>query len=113
MIPAGDTAKAGALGDVIATEEDTNTTDADEDADDLGRVVAHMENDERDYYYYYDCPEVDKLGRENGSARCQLWFNRTSSIGPPLRVSVGEDDEVISFNVQESKNKVFPTIVQN
>ena len=61
LIAARDAAEAGTLGDVIGAEEDADATDADEDADDLGRVVANVEEDEGNQDDHYDGPEVDEL----------------------------------------------------
>ena len=62
LVAARDAAEAGPLGDVVGTEEDAHAADADEDADDLGGVVAHVEEDEGDEDDHYDGPEVDELG---------------------------------------------------
>lgn len=66
LVAAGDAAEAGALRDVVAAEEDADAADADEDADDLGRVVADVEEDGGDEDDHYDGPEVDELGGEDG-----------------------------------------------
>lgn len=66
LVAAGDAAEAGTLGDVVAAEEDADAADADEDADDLGRVVADVEEDGGDEDDHYDGPEIDQLGGEDG-----------------------------------------------
>lgn len=62
LVAARDAAEAGALRNVVGAEEDADAADADEDADDLGRVVADVEEDEGDEDDDYDGPEVDELG---------------------------------------------------
>ena len=42
LVAARDAAEAGPLRDVVAAEENTDTADADEDAEDLCEVVAHV-----------------------------------------------------------------------
>lgn len=66
LVAARDAAEAGALGDVVAAEEDADAADADEDAGDLGGVVADVEEDGGDEDDHYDGPEVDELGGEDG-----------------------------------------------
>ena len=53
---------------MVGPKEDAHTTDADEDADDLGGVVADVEEDEGDEDDHYDRPEVDQLGYVGGES---------------------------------------------
>ena len=46
---------------MIGAEEDADAADADEDADDLGGVIADTEEDGRDEDDHDDGPEVDEL----------------------------------------------------
>lgn len=62
LVAAGDAAEAGPLRNVVGAEEDADAADADEDADDLGGVVADVEEDGRDEDDHDDGPEVDELG---------------------------------------------------
>ena len=66
LVAARDAAEAGPLGDVVRAEEDADAADADEDADDLGRVVADAEENRGDEDDHDDGPEVDKLSGEDG-----------------------------------------------
>jgi len=50
-------------GDVIGCEEDTHSTAADEDAKNLGPLVAHPKQEEGNYHDADDGPEVEQLGR--------------------------------------------------
>lgn len=62
LVAARDPAEAGSLRDVVRAEEDADPADADEDADDLRRVVADVQEDGGDEDDHYDGPEVDELG---------------------------------------------------
>ena len=73
LVAARDAAEAGTLCDVVAAEEDADAADADEDADDLRWVVAHVEEDGGDEDDHYDGPEVDQLGGEDGSVGLLVW----------------------------------------
>ena len=75
-------------GDVVGGEEDAHARDANEDANDLGPVVADAEEKEGDGYDDDDRPEVDQLGGENGG------------------VAVGEDGEVVALDVAEGEDDV-------
>ena len=61
LVAAGDAAEAGTLRDVVRAEEDADAADADEDADDLGGMVADVEENARDEDDHYDGPEIDEL----------------------------------------------------
>ncbi len=73
---------------MIAGEQDAHAADADEDAEDLGGVVADVEKEEGDGDDKDDGPEVDELGGEDGG------------------VAVGEDGEVVAFDVEEGEDDV-------
>ena len=87
LIPAAHAPAIGA-GDVITGEQDSHAADADEDAEDLGGVVADAEEEEGDGDDEDDGPEVDELGGEDGG------------------VAVGEDGEVVAFDVEEGEDDV-------
>lgn len=61
LVAAGDSAEAGTLRDVVGAEEDAHAANADEDADDLGGMVADVEENEGDDDDHYDGPEIDEL----------------------------------------------------
>lgn len=61
LVAARDTAEAGTLRDVVGAKEDAHAADADEDADDLGGMVADVEENEGDEDDHYDGPEIDEL----------------------------------------------------
>jgi hypothetical protein len=73
---------------VIGAEENAHAADADEDAEDLGPVVADAEEEEGYRDDDNDGPEVNQLRGEDGG------------------VAVGEDGEVVSFDVEEGKDDV-------
>lgn len=74
---------AGVACYVVGGDEDADSADGDQNAHDLGDVVAHMEEEEgQDDHDGYG-PEVDELGAEH------------------VGVAVGEDDEVVTFDVAE------------
>ena len=73
---------------MIRGEQDTHATDADEDAEDLGGVVADVEEEEGDGDDEDDGPEVDELGGEDGG------------------VAIGENGEVVAFDVEEGEDEV-------
>ena len=86
-------APAIGAGDVIGGEQDAHAADADEYAEDLGWVVADVEEEEGDCDDEDDGPEVDELGGEDGG------------------VAVGEDGEVIAFNVEEGEDDVWMRVI--
>lgn len=87
LAAAGIVAAVGA-GDVVGGDEDAHAADADEDAEDLGVVVADVQQEEGDDDDDDDGPEVDQLGGEHGC------------------VAIGEDDEVVTFDVAECEDEV-------
>ena len=68
---------------MVGCEEETHAAAADDDAYDLGPLVADVQEDEGDDYDADDGPEVEELG------------------GEEVGVAVGEDSEVVSFYVHE------------
>lgn len=81
-VPAVDT------GEVVGGEEDAHAADADDDAEELGPVVADLQEEEGDGDDDDDGPEVDQLRREDGG------------------VAVGEDGEVVALDVAEGEDDV-------
>lgn len=79
-------------GDVIRGNENTHTTDADNDTQDLSDVIANLEEQERDDDDHHDGPEVDQLGAEHGG------------------VLVGQHDEVVALDVAECEDDIFPAV---
>ena len=75
--------------DMVGAHENAKTADADEDADDLSGVVPHVEEEEGDDDDEDDGPEVDELGGEDGG------------------VAVGEDGEVVAFDIEEGEDDVW------
>lgn len=65
LVTASDAAGGRALSYVVAAEQDADAANADEDAHDLGRVVANAKDDEGDYDDNYDGPEIYELGGED------------------------------------------------
>ena len=59
---------------MVGGEEDAHAADAEEDAGVLCKVVAYVEEDERDDDNNDDGPEVDQLGREDGGLSCWVSF---------------------------------------
>lgn len=78
----------GGAGDVVAAEQDAHAANADQDADDLGRVVANVQEEERNQNDEDNGPEVDQLRGEDGG------------------VAVREDGEVISFHIKEGEDDI-------
>ena len=74
---------------MIGANENAKTADADKDSDDLSGVVADTEEEEGDDDDKDDGPEVDELGGEDGG------------------VAVGEDGEVVAFDVEEGEDDVW------
>ena len=74
---------------MVAGEQDTHTADTDEDAEDLGGVVTDVEEEEGNGDDEDDGPEVDELGGEDGG------------------VAVGEDGEVVAFDIEEGEDDVW------
>ena len=68
---------------MVTREQDAHPPDADEDANDLGGMVAHMQEAKGEDDDENDGPEIDELRREDRG------------------VAVGKDAEVIPFNVKE------------
>ena len=73
---------------MVGRDEYAHAAYANEDSDDLGPVVAHAEEDERDDDDHDDGPEVDELGAQD------------------IGVLVGKDDEVVAFDVAEGKDDI-------
>lgn len=86
---------AGGAGDVVARDEDADAADADQDADDLGDVVAHAQEAKRDDDDGDDGEEVDELRGEDGG------------------VAVGEHGEVVPLHVEEGEDDVFPAMAEH
>ena len=80
--------------DMVARDEKTHATDTDEDPDELGRAVADLHEDEGDGDDDDDGPEVDELGGEDGG------------------VAVGEDGEIVPFDVDEGEDEVAPAVTE-
>lgn len=74
---------------MVGGDENAHSADTHEDTNDLGDVVADLEEEEGDDDYDGYRPEVDELGAEHGS------------------VAVGEDDEVVPFHIAKGKNDIF------
>lgn len=81
--------------DVITANQNTHTTTADQDTNDLEDSVADLEKEERDDNDTDNSPEVDQLRRQN--------------VGVP----VGQNSEVIALNVQEGHDEVLPAILDS
>lgn len=79
---------------MVACDQDPHATNADEDARDLRYMIADMEEEERDDDDGDDGEEVDELRGQDG--------------GVPVR----EHGEVVSLDVEEGEDDVFPTIFQ-
>ena len=79
---------------MIASEKDAYPADADGYPQDLGPVVADVQEDKGDDDDEDDGPEVDQLRGEDGG------------------VSVCEDGEIISFHVEEGEKEVFPAVAE-
>ena len=88
LIARGDVPAIGA-GDVVGCQEQAHAADAHEDTEHLGPVIAHLEEGEGDNDHDDDGPEVDQLRRED------------------CRVAVGEDGEVVAFDVEEGQDDVY------
>lgn len=73
---------------MIRGKEDAHASNADEDAQNLGPVVADAQEEEGDGDHHDDGPEVDELRGEDGG------------------VTVGEDSKVITFDVAEGEDYV-------
>ena len=87
LVAGGDVPAVGA-GDVVGREQQAHAADADEDAEHLGPVIADLEEGEGEGDDDDDGPEVYELGGEDG------------------RVAVGEDGEVVAFDVEEGEDDV-------
>lgn len=90
---ARDVAAVGAL-DVVRGQQDAEAADADENTQDLGPVVAHLEEEEANSDDDDDGPEVDQLRGQDG------------------RVAVREHGEVISLYVAEREDDVLPAVFE-
>ena len=86
----GDAAAHAAAVLGVAGEKQAHAAAADQDADDLGPVVAHAQEGEGQDDDGDDGPEVDQLGGDDGG------------------VAEGEHDKVISLDVEEREDKVLP-----
>ncbi len=62
MVTAGNTTETGPLRDVIAAKENADAAYANENANDLGGMVADMQEDERNQDDHDDSPEIYELG---------------------------------------------------
>ena len=51
---------------MVAGQKDAETTNADEDPYNLCRVIPNMQKEKGYGYHYYNCPEIDELGRQYG-----------------------------------------------
>lgn len=82
-------------GQVVGPEEDAHAADAEQDADDLQPVVAHLEEEEGDDDHDDNGPEVDELGGQDGG------------------VAVGQDDEVVALDVEEGQDQEAPAVLEH
>lgn len=87
--------RTGCAGDVVAGEENPDTSNAYQDPHYLGNVVSHVQETEGDDDDGDDGEEVDQLRRQDG------------------RVSVSQDGEVVPLHVEEGENDVFPAILEH
>lgn len=81
--------------DMVAGQQETHATAGDQNADDLEDLVADLEQAERDDDNTDDGPEVEQLGREQ------------------VRVSVGQNGEIVAKHVEETQDKVLPAVAQD
>ena len=75
---------------MVRGEQDAEAADADQDANDLGQVVAHAQEDGGDQHDEDDGPEVDELRGQDGG------------------VAVGQHGEVVALDVEEREDEVLP-----
>lgn len=113
LVASGDAAEAGTLGDMVAAEENADAADADEDADDLGGVVADMEEYRGDEDDHYDSPEVNELSGEDCSVGLLALRLAQAESYRDLRISISKHSEVIPLDIQKCQNNVFPTILKH
>lgn len=78
--------------DVVAANQNTHATAADEDTHDLEDSVADLEQEERDDDDANNGPEVDELGGED------------------VGVAVGQDSKVVALDIEERHDEVLPAI---
>ena len=78
---------------VVGTDEDAHTANADNDTDDLEDAVADLEEEERDDDHADNRPEVDEL--------------RGQDVGVP----VGQDGEVVALHVEERHDEILPAVL--
>lgn len=125
LVAAGDAAEAGAGGDVVAAEEDADSADADEDAGDLGDVVADLEDEEGEDDNNHDGPEIDELGGENGcvcvglqsasslvSVLTSLAMTRGRIGGEEKRTAISQYREVVPLHIQKCQDEILPSILE-
>lgn len=89
------TAASIGTADVITSNEDTHTTTADYNTNDLKDSVPNLEQEERNDNNADNSPEVYELRRQN------------------VRVSVGQNSKVVSLDVQERHDEVLPPILHS
>lgn len=77
---------------MVRRDEDAHPADADEDTQDLGDVIAHAQEEEREHDDHHDRPEVDELDAEHGGVR------------------VCQHHEVVALDVAEGQDDVFPAV---
>lgn len=80
--------------DVIASDQDANSTNADQDTRDLCNVVAHMKEEERNNDNHYDRKKVDQLRRQDGS------------------VAICEYGKVVTLNIEKGQDDVLPSVLE-
>lgn len=105
--------RASAVGasEVVRNEEETHTTTADENADNLSPLVANAEDEEGDDYNADDGPEVEELGLAHVSLTIRpwkLWESYRQKVG----VSIRQHSEVVTLDIQEAQNNILPPVNQ-
>ena len=73
---------------MVAADEDAHATDADQDANDLEKVVPDVQEAGREQNHEHNGPEVDQLRGEDG--------------GVPIR----EDGKIIPLHIEEGQDEV-------
>lgn len=97
-------------GELVGSENDAYAADAEKNTDDLGPVVADLEEKKGDYHDDYDGPEVDELGGEDGGLKMILVLHSECFLlKMATYVSVCKNDKVIALNVHERKNEESPS----
>jgi hypothetical protein len=81
--------------DVVRSQQQTHATNTDKDAKHLSPVVADLEKGKGEDDHDNNGPEVDQLRREN------------------RRVSICQNGEVVAFDVEESEDDIYYSLVPN